>query len=175
MANQPKPAKAPKILKKFRVTVDGVGYLGIADQVTLPKLTVKTKEVSAGFLAPIDLDIGEMEKLEGSISLLEYNPGLMKLFGGWRKEPIGITLRGAVQAPGKITEEVLVRFQGFFKEVDMGQWKDGEESKMILQYTAHKYQLKINKEEIYFFDLLANSRVVGGVDQISLLRESVGK
>lgn len=35
----------PKILKNFNVFVDGRGYAGKIDEVTLPKLTIKTEAV----------------------------------------------------------------------------------------------------------------------------------
>jgi len=46
----------PKILKNFNVFVDGRGYAGKIDEITLPKLTIKTEEYRAGGMG--------MEKLE---------------------------------------------------------------------------------------------------------------
>ena len=37
----------PKILKNFNVFVDGRGYAGKIDEITLPKLTIKTEEYRA--------------------------------------------------------------------------------------------------------------------------------
>lgn len=168
-------AQAPQILKKFKVSVQDVGYLGLADEITLPKLTVKTREVSAGLAAPLELDVGQLEKLEGSMVLLEYNAELLKLFGGWDSETITITARGAIQAQGKAPQPVMVRLTGFFKEMDMGNWKDGEESKLTLAYTVQKYQLKINNQEIYNIDLYNNTRVINGRDQMAALRAAIGE
>ena len=43
----------PKILKNFNVFVDGRGYAGRVDEITLPKLTIKTEEYQgAGMSAP---------------------------------------------------------------------------------------------------------------------------
>lgn len=168
-------AFAPKILKKFKVSVDGKGYLGLADEITLPKLTVKTREVTSGFQAPIELDVGQLEKLEGTISMLEFNAELMKLFGGWAGDTVNLTARGAIQAQGQEPQPVTVTLEGFFKEVDMGNWKDGEESKMTLLYTAQKYKLEINKEVIFDIDLYNDTRIVNGKDQMSALRAAIGE
>lgn len=168
-------AFAPKILKKFKVSVDGKGYLGLADEIKLPKITVKTREVTSGFQAPIELDVGQLERLEGSMTLLEFNADLLKLFGGWGDNTVTMTARGAIQAQGEEPQPVTVTLEGFFKEVDMGNWKDGEATKLTLQYTAQKYKLEINKEVIYEIDLYNDTRVVNGKDQMGALRAAIGE
>ena len=45
----------PKILKNFNVFVDGLGYAGRVEEITLPKLTIKTEEYQgAGMSAPVE-------------------------------------------------------------------------------------------------------------------------
>lgn len=49
----------PNILKNFNVFVDGKGYAGKIDEITLPKLTIKTEEYHAGGVdIPISIDMG---------------------------------------------------------------------------------------------------------------------
>ncbi|GHT98386.1 hypothetical protein FACS1894126_3800 [Alphaproteobacteria bacterium] len=58
----------PKILKNFNVFVDGRGYAGRVEEVSLPKLSLKTDEFLAGGMdAPIEIDLG-MEKLEADLT-----------------------------------------------------------------------------------------------------------
>ena len=53
-----------KILKNFNLFVDGRGYAGKAEEVTPPKLTIKTEEFRGGGMdVPAAVDMG-MEKLE---------------------------------------------------------------------------------------------------------------
>ncbi|RZM83781.1 phage major tail tube protein [Pseudoalteromonas rubra] len=167
-------AMSPKILKKFKLFVDGKGYLGIADEIQLPKVTVKTREVTSGFQAPIELDVGQLEKLEGSITLLEYNADMLKLLGDWSGATTPLTARGAIQAQGQPPQPVVVTLEGYFKEVDMGNWKDGEEAKLTMQYTVQKYKLEINNEVIYEIDLYNDVRKINGTDQMALLRAAIG-
>ncbi|KZN66853.1 phage major tail tube protein [Pseudoalteromonas luteoviolacea] len=169
-------AMSPKILKKSKLFVDGKGYLGVADEISLPKVTVKTREVTSGFQAPIELDVGQLEKLEGSITLLEYNADVLKLLGDWggTGRTINLTARGAIQKQGAAPEPVVVTLHGFFKEVDMGSWKDGEEAKMTLQYAVQKYKLEINNEVIYNIDLYNDIREIAGVDHMANLRKTIG-
>jgi Phage tail tube protein FII len=62
----------PKILRNFNVFVDGRGYAGKIDEITLPKLTIKTDEYRAGGMdIPINIDMG-MEKLEADFTFSEY-------------------------------------------------------------------------------------------------------
>ncbi|MFC0118769.1 phage major tail tube protein [Pseudoalteromonas xiamenensis] len=167
-------AISPKILKKFKLFVDGKGYLGIADEITLPKVTVKTREITSGFQAPIELDVGQLEKLEGTITLLEYNSDVMKLLGNWSGATTPLTARGAIQAQGSQPVAVVVTLEGFFKEVDMGNWKDGEEAKLTLQYAVQKYKLQIGQDVIYEIDLYNDTRVINGVDHMVELRAAIG-
>jgi len=167
-------AAIPKILKKFQLFVDGEGYLGLADEVQLPKLTVKTREVTSGFQAPMELDLGQLEKLEGSITMLEYESKLLKTFGVLSGNPVTMTARGAIQAQGQEPVPVVVSLEGFFKEVDLGSWKDGEEAKLTMQYTAQKYKLTIGGESIYEIDLINDTRIINGKDQLASLRKAIG-
>ncbi|MBE0367665.1 phage major tail tube protein [Pseudoalteromonas sp. MMG013] len=167
-------ATSPKILKKFKLFVDGKGYLGIADEITLPKVTVKTREITSGFQAPIELDVGQLEKMEGTITLLEYSSDVLKLMGGWGGDTKPLVARGAIQAQGQAPVPVKVTLSGFFKEMDMGNWKDGEEAKLTMQYAVQKYKLEIGADVIYDIDLANDVRIVNGVDQMALLRTAIG-
>jgi len=73
----------PQILKNFNVFANGVSYAGRAEEVSLPKLTVKTEEFRGGGMdAPVELDMG-MEKMDffwylkniSSLALLGYIGG----------------------------------------------------------------------------------------------------
>ena len=83
----------PKILKNFNLFVDGRGYAGRVDEITLPKLTIKTKEFQgAGMSAPVEIDLG-MEKLEMDMTFSEYDPELFKLFGLTNGSEVAFTIR----------------------------------------------------------------------------------
>ena len=78
-----------KILKNFNLFVDGRGYAGKADEVTPPKLTIKTEDFRGGGMdVPAAVDMG-MEKLEGSFSIVEYDPEVLKQFGMFTEVDMG--------------------------------------------------------------------------------------
>ena len=84
----------PKILKNFNLFVDGRGYAGRVEELTLPKLSIKTEEIKNGGMdIPIEVDMG-MEKLECEFTLSEYDEEIIKLFGLRVGVPNPLTLRG---------------------------------------------------------------------------------
>ena len=71
----------PRVLKNLNLFVDGRGYAGRVDEITLPKLTVKTEEHRAGGMdAPVRLDMG-MEALEATLMLAELDEAVFATFG----------------------------------------------------------------------------------------------
>lgn len=101
----------PKILKNFNVYVDGRGYAGRVEEVTLPKLTIKTEEYQGGGMtAPVEIDLG-LEKLEMDLTFAEYDKELFKLFGLTDGSEVALTIRGAMQGQGE-TLPVVVNVRG---------------------------------------------------------------
>lgn len=87
----------PKILKNFNAFVDGRGYAGRIDEISLPKLSIKTEEHRAGGMdIPVAIDMG-MEKLEAELTFSEYDPELFRLFGLVDGNAVSLTLRGGLQ------------------------------------------------------------------------------
>ena len=71
----------PKVLKNFNLSIDGVGYAGRVQEVTLPKLAHRTEEFKMGGLdTPVQIGMG-LEKLECDLTLSEYDINVVKLFG----------------------------------------------------------------------------------------------
>ena len=165
----------PKTLKNFNVFVDGRGLAGVASEVNLPKLSLKTEEHRAGGMdAPTQIDMG-MEKMECDFTLSEYNPEVLKLFGLLVNSPTHLTLRGAlVGGAGEVTP-VVVNLWGNIKEVDPGSWKAGEKTQCKFTVALTYYKLTIGDEEIHEIDTDSMIRVIGGVDQLAAVREAIGQ
>ena len=87
----------PKVLKNFNLFVDGVGYAGLVEDLTLPKLSLKRDDIyNGGMDLPIDVEMG-MDKLECDFTLSEYNEAIIKKFGlrdGTAQVPM--TLKGGL-------------------------------------------------------------------------------
>ncbi len=160
----------PKILKNFNVFVDGRGYAGRVDEITLPKLTIKTEEYQgAGMSAPVEIDMG-MEKLEMDLTFSEYDQELFKLFGLTNGSEFALTIRGALQGTGD-TLPVIINVRGYFKEMDFDSWKPAEKATLKCSVTCNYYKLTIDGVELIEIDPVNMIRTVNGIDQLSKIKE----
>lgn len=163
----------PKILKNFNAFVDGRGYAGKVDEITLPKLTVKTEEHRAGGMdVPVEIDMG-MEKLEAELTFAEYDSELFRLFGLVDGNSVSVTLRGAMQADGE-AEPIVVNLRGSFREVDAGAWKAGDKATLKCMVAVRYYRLTINGESVIEIDAENMVRIIGGEDQMASIRQAIG-
>lgn len=161
----------PKILKNFNVFVDGRGFAGRAEEITLPKLTIKTEEfLGAGMSAPVEVDMG-MEKLEMDITFAEYDKELFKLFGLTNGSEVAFTIRGAMQATNSEAEAVVVNVRGFFKELDFDSWKPAEKATLKCAVACNYYKLTVDGVELIEIDPVNMVRSINGTDQLSKMRE----
>ncbi|WP_341807904.1 phage major tail tube protein [Wolbachia endosymbiont (group E) of Neria commutata] len=165
----------PKILKNFNVFVDGRGYAGRIDEITLPKLTIKTEEYRAGGMdIPISIDMG-MEKLEAEFTFSEYDTELFRLFGLIDGNSVSLTLRGGMQGSGNNDiEAVVINLRGIFREFDFGSWKPAEKTTLKCTVAAHYYKLTISGNELIEIDAENMIRRINGVDQMALLQTVLG-
>jgi len=166
----------PRVLKNFGVFVDGRGYLGIAAEVTLPKLTRKTEEYRGGGMnAPIELDMG-MEKLECDFSLKEPNEEILKLWGLVNHAGAVLRFRGALEADdasATVTPvEVVVR--GRWREIDSGSWKPGDAALMKISVACSYYRYASNGNALIEIDVANMVEKVGGKDRLAAIRNAIG-
>lgn len=162
----------PKILKNFNLFVDGRGYAGRVDEITLPKLTIKTEEFQgAGMSAPVEIDMG-MEKLEMDMTFSEYDPELFKLFGLTNGSEIAFTIRGALEGKGE-TSPVIINVRGYFKEMDFDSWKPAEKATLKCSVTCNYYKLTIDGVVLIEIDPVNMVRSINGSDQLSQLRSAL--
>lgn len=163
----------PKILKNFNAFVDGRGYAGRVDEITLPKLTVKTEEHRAGGMdVPVEIDMG-MEKLEAELTFAEYDVELFRLFGLIDGNAVSLTLRGAIQADGE-AEPIVINLRGSFREVDAGTWKAGDKATLKCMVAVRYYRLTINGDSVIEIDAENMIRIIGGEDQMATIRQAIG-
>jgi uncharacterized protein len=163
----------PKILKNFNAFVDGRGYAGRIDEITLPKLVIKTEEHRAGGMdIPVAIDMG-MEKLEAELTFAEYDREIFRLFGLVSGNPISLTLRGGLQASGE-AEAVVINLRGQIKEIDAGTWKAADKTTLKCTFAASYYKLTIGRHELIEIDAENMVRKINGIDQMASLRSTLG-
>lgn len=164
----------PKILKNFNLFVDGRGYAGLVDELTLPKLTLRTEEHRAGGMdVPVELDVG-MEKLECNFTLCEYDPDVLVMFGLYTGAPVPVTLRGGFDGETNVATPVIVTLQGLWRELDFGNWKAGEKAKLKVMMALRYYKLEVDGQELVEIDAVNMIRRIDGADQLDSLRSAIG-
>jgi len=164
----------PSVLKNFNLFVDGRGKAGVAAEINLPKLTLKTDEHLAGGMdVPVDIDLG-MEKLTTDFTLNEYSPDTLKLFGLADGASTPLTFRGAVTGDAGVIVPVVVSMRGMLTEVDPGTAKVGEKTAVKFTASLRYYKLTYDGNDIHEIDADNMKRIIGGVDQLEAERAAIG-
>ena len=163
----------PKVLKNFNLFVDGRGYAGRVDEVTLPKLGLKTEEHRAGGMdTPIELELG-MNKLECDFTLSEYDPEILKVFGLSSGAQVGMSMRGGLDGEAGVSP-VVVTLTGAWRDLDLGNWKAGERAPLKVSVALRYYRLTIDGEDLVEVDAENMVRKIAGVDQLESMRAAIG-
>ena len=162
-----------KILKNFSLFVDGRGYAGRAEEVSPPKLSIKTEEFRAGGMdAPAMIDMG-MEKLECGFTLVEYDPDIIKQFGLVSGNAVAITLRGAL-VDDTTTTAMVIAARGMFSELDFGKFKAGDKGTLQCNIACRYYSLAIGDTTLVEIDIDNMTRMIDGNDQLAAVRGALG-
>lgn len=162
------------ILKNMALFVDGRGFAGNVEELTLPKLTLKTEEFrNGGMDAPIEVEMG-MEKLESEFTLTRFDKNVLKLFGLAPGQLTPLTIRGAVISDDGTQTAVVVNLQGIVREMDPGNWKPGEKATLKIMMALRYYKLIHGGDVVHEIDIPNMVRTIGGVDQLSAVRSALG-
>ena len=162
------------ILKNMALFVDGRGFAGNVEELTLPKLTLKTEEFrNGGMDAPIEVEMG-MEKLESEFTLTRFDKHALKLFGLAPGQLTPLTIRGAVISDNGTQTPVVINLQGIVREMDLGNWKPGEKATLKMMLALRYYKLTHGGELIHEIDIPNMVRTIGGIDQLAVVRPALG-
>ncbi|KAE9535295.1 phage major tail tube protein [Ursidibacter arcticus] len=165
----------PRTLKLMNVFNNGVSFLGVAEEVELPKLTMKIEDYRAGgMIGEVGINLG-LEKLE----LTHKYAGIVpELFTGFASETIDselIRFAGAYQKDdtGDVAAvEVLMR--GRHTELDGGNSKAGEKTESSIKSALTYYKLSVDGKEIVEIDLINSVFKVDGKDRYAKHRAAIG-
>ena len=165
----------PSKLKNFNIFLDGAGFLGIVEEVTLPKLAIKASEWrGGGMLGPVMIDEG-LEKLELDPTMGGLIVDALLAFGETVHDAVGARFAGAYKDDGTgIVHACEVVARGRYQEIDWGNAKVGESTvhkhKMMVSYL----RITIDGADIIEIDLLGGVFIVGGIDRYADIRAALG-
>lgn len=162
------------ILRNFNLFIDGRGYAGQCEEVSVPKLTLKTEEFrNGGMDSPIKIELG-LEVLECSFTLTKYDPNVLKLFGLAPGNSKPLTFRGSVIGEDGVETAVVIQVQGVITEIDQGSWKAGDKSTLKGSVACKYYKHTIGGVVIHEIDVVNMIRKINGVDQLAVTRANIG-
>ena len=163
-----------EILKNMSLFVDGRGYAGNVEEVSLPKLALKTEEFKGGGMdAPMEIDMG-MEKLECEFTLTKFDRDVLKLFGLSPGRVTPLTMRGHIESEDGSFGAVIVNLRGKVREIDFGNWKPGDKATIKVSVALSYYKLTHSGEVLHEIDVAGMKRIIGGIDQLAATRASLG-
>jgi hypothetical protein len=162
------------ILRNFNLFIDGRGFAGECEEISLPKLTFKTEEFrNGGMDIPVAVEMG-MEKLECSFTLTKYDADVLKLFGLAPGNSKPLTFRGSVIGEDGTEIPVVINVTGYLTEIDQGSWKPGDKATLKGTVAVRYYKHTINGEVVHEIDIPNMIRTVNGTDQLKQTRANLG-
>lgn len=169
------PIQLPRTLKNLNLFIDGRGHAGHVNDITLPKLSIKTEELRAGGMdVPVHIDVG-MEKMECSFVLSDFNPDVFRSFGLMDGAEVPVVIRGATQAQGSPkVQAVVITLRGGFKTIDSGVWKVGDKHTLTVTAAVTYYKLTVDGEDLVEIDAINMIRRVNGIDHLEAQRNAIG-
>lgn len=177
------------LLKNFNLFLSGQGYAGQIEQLSLPKLTLKTEDFQMGGLdIPIKMDMG-MEPMSCEMTLVNYDKNMISGFGKGvgrhsSNELKKFHLKGACQPQSlaalnvdasnrhKPTDIVPLNIilTGTWQSLDFGTWKQGDVAKLVASINVRYYQLKLGDDTLVEIDVDNMTRKIMEKDRLSTLR-----
>lgn len=164
----------PKKLKNLNVYVDGVSYLGVIAEATLPKLGRTMEDWRGGGMdGKIKVDMGgepiEFEWTSGGLML-----EAVRQFGATQHDAAMLRFTGAYQndqTGGVDAVEIVVR--GRHEELDFGNAKPGEGTEHKVKTTCSYYKLTVNGTVEVEIDVLGMVFITGGIDRLAAIRQAI--
>jgi P2 family phage contractile tail tube protein len=165
----------PSKLKNMNLFLDGTGYLGTVEEVTVPKLTLKMDEWrGGGMLGPVMADMG-LDKLEAEFTMGGLIAGALRQFGATALDAALLRFAGAYQddSTGAV-QAVEVVLLGRYSEIDMGNAKPGDNTQHKYKLACTYYKLTVDGLDWLEIDMLGGLFIVFGVDRYADIRDAIG-
>lgn len=166
----------PKKLKYFNLFGNGQSYVGVAESVTLPKLTQKLEAYrGGGMIGAAKVNLG----LDDDALDLEFTMGGLTetftiLLGGSINN-VNLRFAGAYQKDdSELYDKYEIVTNGRLKEEDSGEQKQGESSQVKYSMACTYYKLTINSKEIIEIDIINMVYKVDGKDLLAEARKAIG-
>lgn len=165
----------PSVLKNFNLFNEGASYMGVAEEVKLPKLKRKMDDFRGGGMnGPVKVDLGQ-EGLEMEFTCAGIMDQVLKQYGCTKAAGIGLRFAGAYQRDDTaVVQAVEIVVRGRHEELDLGDAKAGDKGKLVVKSTLSYYKLSIDNKAVIEIDLLNMIEIVNDVDLLADQRKAIG-
>lgn len=159
----------PEVINDYNVYgQDGLLLIGLADEITLPKISSKKTTLSgSGILGEIDAPVpGQIESSEMQIKWNHLYSDAARMMNP--NETVQITIRAAQQTANKeggvVYKGLRIVCSGHPKEIDLGTLKRGDTMRATTTLELLTYKVEVDSQVIFDIDKLGGKYVVNGVD-----------
>ncbi|ADZ93393.1 phage major tail tube protein [Marinomonas mediterranea] len=157
--------QVPQYLSAMTVFIDGVGLLGTAKQVTLPKVEITRETVTAGGFERA-MSNGVFKAMEAEITLNEYHDSVFKAANKLTKPPLFV-IKGNLSQDGQ-DYPIEATVKGSI-DIDDGNWETGKEVERKLKVYVDFYALKVNGTEQCMLDA---KNMIAKINDVDLLEKA---
>ena len=167
----------PRKVKYLNLFNDGINWIGLVESVTLPKLTQKFEKYRGGGMpGSVDISLGlDDGALDTEFTIGGTEALLFKQMGTVTADGVMLRFTASIQRDdtGEIQALELVT-RGRHKELDSGEFKQGDSSTTKVSSTNTYAKLTIDGEVIYEADLINMIWIVDGKDLLEEHRAAIG-
>lgn len=165
----------PKKLKYLNLFNDGNSYLGVVSALTLPKLTRKLENYRGGGMnGSASVDFG----LDDDALTFEWTVGgldeqVLQQWGAVAAVPLRFAGSFQRDDTGDISA-VEVSMRGRHKEMDFGEYKQGEDTETKITTQCTYFKLTIDGKDLIEVDTVNMVEIVNGTDRLEQHRQAIG-
>lgn len=148
----------PSTLKRFNVFNTGANWLGLVDEIELPKIKKKTDEHrGSGMEAPAVIELG-FEAMTAALTMGGQVRAQIVEFGLVGTNAINLRFSGAYQRDDTCAVEAVdVYMRGTYTEFDPGTGKEGDKNKQKFTIALSYYKYVSDGDTLLEIDALTTS------------------
>ena len=165
----------PRTLKNFNVFVDTHSWAGVAESVTIPKITKKTEDFrGAGMIGDVALSMG-YEKLEGEVVYAGFDVKQYRQLGVCGTSDLPVRFVGMYQRQDNCTSQIVeIYTRGQAIELDPGDSKNGEKTEIKMSYNYTYYRMEVDGVVEVELDFINGVERFGETDLAQSIKELLG-
>ena len=165
----------PRTLKNFNVFVDTHSWAGVAESVTIPKITKKTEDFrGAGMIGDVSLSMG-YEKLEGEVVYAGFDVKQYRQLGVCGTSDLPVRFVGMYQRQDNCTSQIVeIYTRGQAIELDPGDSKNGEKTEIKMSYNYTYYRMEVDGVVEVELDFINGVERFGETDVAKNIKELLG-